>query len=64
MSDKIVQKLTSLLDDNLIPYMEILKSNDKIRNYFLDKGFGDIQNKKIYFEITHSFERINLSKGN
>lgn len=36
----------------------------KIRNYFLDKGFGDIQNKKIYFEITHSFERINLSKGN
>ncbi|MGE4444617.1 MAG: hypothetical protein AB7E37_06580 [Candidatus Altimarinota bacterium] len=29
MGDKIVQKLTSLLDDNLIPYMEILKSNDK-----------------------------------
>lgn len=29
MSDKTVQKLTSLLDENLIPYMEISECNDK-----------------------------------
>ncbi|WP_418180952.1 hypothetical protein ACNSOL_03240 [Aliarcobacter lanthieri] len=35
----------------------------KIRNYFLDNGLGDIQNKNIYFKLfEHSFERINLDK--
>ncbi|MDY0052648.1 MAG: hypothetical protein RBR65_08910 [Aliarcobacter sp.] len=63
MSDKIVQELTILFDDNLIPYMEILKSNDKnidatIKVYFpkimlnickfVDKNFI-IENKKSIF---------------
>ena len=63
MNDKIVQKLTSLLDENLIPYMEILKSDDKnidatIKVYFpkimlnickfLDKNFI-LENKQSIF---------------
>ncbi|MDN5097303.1 hypothetical protein O8C85_01980 [Aliarcobacter butzleri] len=47
---------------NILPTTN--KDYQKVRNYFLDKSLGDIKNKKIYFEIAHSFERINLSKGN
>ncbi|MFW3426796.1 hypothetical protein ACN9KI_07965 [Aliarcobacter butzleri] len=47
---------------NILPITN--KDYQKVRNYFLDKSLGDIKNKKIYFEIAHSFEIINLSKGN
>lgn len=47
---------------NILPITS--KQYEEVRKYFLDKGLSDIENKKIYFEITHSFERINLSKGN
>lgn len=63
MSEIIVQKLTSLLDNNLVPYMEILKNDDEnidatIKVYFpkimlnickfIDKNFI-IENKKSVF---------------
>jgi len=63
MSDKIVEKLSILFNDNLIPYMEILKSDDKnidatIKVYFprimlnickfIDKNFI-IENKENIF---------------
>ncbi len=47
---------------NILPITS--KQYEEVRKYFLDKSLADIENKKIYFEITHSFERINLSKGN
>lgn len=48
---------------NILPVTN--KDYEKIKNYFLDKGFGDIQSKKIYFELMgHSFERITLERVN
>lgn len=46
---------------NILPITS--KQYEEVRKYFLDKSLADIENKKIYFEITHSFERINLSKA-
>lgn len=52
--------------DKFINILPVTSSDyEKVRRYFLDKELGDIQNKKIYFKLfEHSFERINLSKGN
>lgn len=34
---------------NILPITN--KDYEEVRNYFLVQGLGDIQNKKIYFEI-------------
>ncbi len=45
---------------NILPITS--KEFEQVRNYFIDKDLGDIQNKKIYFELMgHSYE--NLIKG-
>ncbi|WP_418186876.1 hypothetical protein [Aliarcobacter lanthieri] len=46
---------------NILPSTN--KEYEEVRNYFLDNGLGDIQNKKIYFElIGHLYENISLNK--
>ena len=39
------------------------KDYEDVRNYFLTQGLGDIQNKKIYFEIGHLNDSIEINKG-
>lgn len=44
---------------NILP--TTTKEYEQVKNYFLNKSFGDIQKKKVYYEFSHSFE--NLTKG-
>jgi hypothetical protein len=44
---------------NILPTTS--KEYEVVRNYFLTKNLGDIQNKKIYFELLgHGFEKSSL----
>lgn len=46
---------------NILPITS--KQFEEVRKYFLDNGLGDIQNKKIYFELMgHLYEKIDLDK--
>lgn len=48
---------------NILPASS--KEYTEVRNYFLSKELGDIQNKKIYFELIgdYGFENITLNEG-
>mgnify|MGYP003590935499 CR=1 FL=1 len=46
---------------NILPITN--KDYEEVRNYFLVQGLGDIQNKKIYFEIGHLNDSIEINKG-
>ena len=44
---------------NILPVTS--QEYEVVRNYFLTKNLGDIQNKKIYFELlSHRFEKLSL----
>ncbi|MCT7616847.1 hypothetical protein N5U05_03760 [Aliarcobacter butzleri] len=46
---------------NILPITS--KQFEEVRKYFLDNSLGDIQNKKIYFELMgHLYEKIDLDK--
>jgi hypothetical protein len=48
-------------DENFINILPTTEEEYKeIKQYFMNQGLGDIQNKKIYFEIEHMYEKINL----
>ena len=46
---------------NILPITN--KDYEDVRNYFLTQGLGNIQNKKIYFEIGHLNDSIEINKG-
>jgi len=46
---------------NILPITN--KDYEEVRNYFITQGLGDIQNKKIYFEIGHLNDSIEINKG-
>ena len=46
---------------NILPITN--KDYEEVRNYFLVQGLGDIQNKRIYFEIGHLNDSIEINKG-
>ncbi|MDH1976629.1 hypothetical protein, partial [Aliarcobacter butzleri] len=47
-------------------FINILPATDndyeKVRKYFLNKDFGNIKDKKIFIEIGHLYEKIDLDK--
>ncbi len=43
---------------NILPVTN--EEYEVVRNYFLAKNLGDIQDKKIYFEIGHLYDKIDL----
>ncbi|WP_323594099.1 hypothetical protein [Aliarcobacter butzleri] len=45
---------------NILPSTN--KEYEEVRNYFLDKGLGNIKDKKIFMEIGHLYEKIDLDK--
>lgn len=46
---------------NILPTTN--KEYEVVRKYFLAKNLGDIQDKKIYFELmSHSFEKLNIGE--
>ncbi|MCT7908449.1 hypothetical protein N5915_02645 [Arcobacter lacus] len=45
---------------NILPSTN--KEYEEVRNYFLDKDLGNIKNKKIFMEIGHLYEKIDLDK--
>jgi hypothetical protein len=46
---------------NILPVTE--KDHEEVRNYFFVQGLGDVRNKKIYFEIGHLNDSIEVNKG-
>ncbi|MCT7586821.1 tyrosine-type recombinase/integrase [Aliarcobacter butzleri] len=45
---------------NILPSTN--KEYEEVRNYFLDKDLGNIKDKKIFIEIGHLYEKIDLDK--
>lgn len=46
---------------NILPVTE--KDYEEVRNYFFVQGLGEVRNKKIYFEIGHLNDSIEVNKG-
>ncbi|MCG3689967.1 hypothetical protein [Aliarcobacter butzleri] len=45
---------------NILPITN--KEYEEVRKYFFDKDFGNIKDKKIFIEIGHLYEKIDLDK--